>query len=254
MSDVNRQEFDALKALVEKMTAQHAEFLAVHVSRRGVAGGRGDVGPTGATGSQGIPGQSIVGPAGRDANIGECVAAAKASLASDIAAVHASISVAVDQALKVAGVIDQDGKAILLVPRNGVDGRDSEVAGPRGIPGASIIGPSGVNGRDAVVKIGNVVSGDVASVTVRVVDGVSYFDFVLPRGERGSDGADSMIAGPEGKPGSDADVAEGFESFKAELNKQVGAISGQLETRFRRIAKDDIAAALRGHISDSHKN
>jgi hypothetical protein len=241
MSDLTQQQ-------IQKLV--HDEVLKVFGSRKGADGGRGETGAPGRDGKNSeVPGPQ--GRPGKDADIGEVVVLAKAALASDVAAVHASVSVVVVQALKDAGVIDQDGKAILLVPRDGVDGRDSEVAGPRGIPGASIIGPSGVNGRDAVVKIGNVVSGDVASVTIRETSAGQVLDFVLPRG---SDGADSVVAGPEGKPGRDSDVSQQMDDFRTAINGEVAGITAQLEGRTRHIAKGDIAAAIRGHLNQFHSN
>jgi hypothetical protein len=246
-----KQEIDVLRKELAGYTTEMKSFRSVHVSRRGVEGGRGEKGEVGATGA---PGQSITGATGRpgkDADVTEVVAAAQAAMSRELTAFQGALSGVIVEELKTAGFLDADGKAILLQPRDGVDGKNSEVPGPRGVPGASVVGP---NGKDATVKIGRVDCGDVASVTVRETLNGPVLDFVLPRGERGSDGAASTVAGPEGKPGRDSDVSEEMDAFRTEINKQVSAISTQLEARTRHIAKGDIAAAIRGHLAESHSN
>jgi hypothetical protein len=67
MPEVTIEMFNALKAQVESFEKQHREFEKVHVSRRGVEGGRGERGergPQGAEGQRGARGESIVGPQG----------------------------------------------------------------------------------------------------------------------------------------------------------------------------------------------
>jgi len=252
MSTELQQQIAELTARVEKFERLHADFQHWNNSRRGVEGGRGETGAPGRNGKDSeIPGPQ--GTPGKDADVSEVIAAAKQQMQSDFATLQAGLAGAIVAELKRSGVVDANGKAILVAGpagRDGVNGQDSAVVGPAG---ASITGPAGTNGRDAVVKIGSVSAGDQAAASIRVVDGVSYLDIVLPRGERGQAGADSTVPGPQGVPGSAADLTP-LETLQADINKQVGAISMQLEVRLRRIFKDDVQAALRGHLVESHKN
>jgi len=170
------------------------------------------------------------------------VAAAKVSFESEITALHSRLGSVVLQALKDAGVVDSNGKAILVAGPAGLDGQNSTVAGPAGRDGESITGPTGTNGRDAQVVIGTVSAGDQAAASVRVVDGVSYLDIVLPRGEKGESivGTASTVAGPAGKDGKDAFVTPGD--------------IAHLESKFRNIWKSDFQVALRAHFNESHND
>jgi hypothetical protein len=254
MPEVTIEMFNELKSKLASFEKLHADFQHWNNSRRGVQGGRGETGTPGRDGKNSeIPGpQGAPGRNGQDANIGESVAAAQAAMERELAAFRAALSGAIAQELKTAGVVDEAGKAILIP---GPAGQNSVVPGPAG---ASIVGPAGKDaapakdGRDAVVRIGNVLSGDIASVTVRETPEGQVLDFVLPRGQRGETGAASQVAGPEGKPGRD--MTEEMDAFRSEINKQVGVISIQLENRLRRIWKDDAQAAIRGHLVESHKN
>jgi len=113
------------------------------------------------------------------------------------------------------------------------------VPGPQGERGEK--GDRGENGRDAQVAIGTVSTGEEASAFIRVENGASNLDIVLPqgeKGERGSDGAASTIAGPAGKDG------EGVTH-----NDII-----HMEAKFRNIWKNDIQTALRAHFNESHQD
>jgi hypothetical protein len=213
MSEQLQQQIEALTTRLEQYESEMVEWRKINLSR---------VGPVGPRGERGIPGvnareSTVPGPEGRpgkDADISQCVAAAKSSFASEIAKMHASLGSVVVQALKDAGIIDADGQAILVAGpagrdgRNGVDGKDSNIPGPAGrdgIDGKSIVGPAGRDGRD------------------------------------GADGKDSA-PGRDGIDGKDG-------SIKLEADAVTVA---HLESKFRRNWKDDIQAGIRGHFQESH--
>jgi hypothetical protein len=202
MSEITRQEFDALQALVSKTTAEVAEHRAVHVSRRGVQGAQGERGLPGPQGAPADPQQV--------AEITTQLVTKKfesllKELEAEIAVAKSSLRWAVIEELRASGFVDAEGRAV-----PGPAGADSQVAGPAGrdgvgkngvdgkdgVDGKSIEGP---RGRDAKVAIGSVTSGDVASVTVREENGLQVLDFVLPRGAKGDTGATgASIVGPKG--------------------------------------------------------
>jgi hypothetical protein len=203
MEDVQKQ--------INKLRADFEAFVRSMGSRRG---------PEGAPGKQGPKGDSIVGPEGKpgkDANITEVVAMAKKEMQAELASARAALTEIVREELTRGGTLDSNGKAILLqgpAGRDGVDGKNGvSIRGEQGLPGkdgASIRGEQGLPGRDAVIAVGNVSTGSEASVSMRVVNGVSYFDFVLPRGEKGERGekGDSII-GPKGEHGEKGDSIVG---------------------------------------------
>jgi hypothetical protein len=205
------------KTLEERLLA----LEEVHTSRRGPVGGNGERGPQG---PQGFPGQSITGAPGRDgrdANIGECVAAAQTAMERELAAFRAALSGAIVQELKAAGVVDANGKAI-LVP--GPAGKDSIVPGPpgergeTGAAGQSIKGDTGAPGADSTVP--------------------------GPAGKNGE-----SIVGPAGAPGKDAAPAkDGIDGKEVDTH----ALMAQLEARFRNVWKNDIQAALRGYFQEKN--
>jgi hypothetical protein len=217
--EVSQQQIDELKAKLASFETAHNEFKSVHVSRRGVQGGRGERGAD----------STVPGPAGQ-------------SIKGD------------------RGEIGPAGASI--VGPAGRDGADSQVPGPQGLAG-----------RDAKIKIGAVVHGVAASATIEDTADGQVLHLVLPRGERGETGAagqsikgekgdsitgprgerglsgesivgpagaDSQVAGPEGKAGTDAFVTP--------------ADIAHLEVKFRNIWKNDIQAGLRGHFNESHIN
>jgi hypothetical protein len=77
--------------------------------------------------------------------------------------------------------------------RDGQAGRDSMVAGPKGDKG-----DAGKTGELPIITIGQVVTGDVASVILGGSREEPVLNFVLPRGDRGFAGQ----AGKSGKDGS----------------------------------------------------
>lgn len=77
--------------------------------------------------------------------------------------------------------------------RDGQAGRDSMVAGPKGDKG-----DAGKTGELPIITIGQVITGDQASVILGGTREEPVLNFVLPRGERGFAG----LAGKAGKDGS----------------------------------------------------
>ncbi len=135
-------------------------------SRRGLEGVRGEKGETGSTGAVGAQGAP-----GKDADITQVVEAALKKVKEEFDQEYAILAQVVRHALVTGGVLDENGKAILIPGPTGAPGADSQVAGPRGD-----IGPAGPAGHDGKSIIG-------------------------PQGERGQDGADSIVPGPKGDTG-----------------------------------------------------
>lgn len=75
----------------------------------------------------------------------------------------------------------------------GRDGRDSQVPGPKGEKG-----DPGNTGKTPVIKIGRVITGEVASAFIEGTPEEPILHLVLPRGERGQTG----VPGRDGKHGS----------------------------------------------------
>ncbi len=165
-------------------------------SRRGlegVRGQKGDTGSVGATGAQGAP--------GKDADITQFVEAALKKVKEEFDAEYKILSEVVRHELIKGGVLDDDGKAILIPGPTGQKG--DSVTGPSGQDGVSVIGP---RGRDAKIQIGSVTVGSEASASLREENGVQVLDLVLPRAERGEQGLPgrdgvSNIPGPVGERG-----------------------------------------------------
>ncbi len=157
--------------------SEHAEFRQVNISRRGVQGGRGEQGEKG---EKGMPGAQ--GPKGRDADIGEVVLAAERKMHEVFNKILGNYTDVVTGILKRSGVINSEGKAILIP---GKDGADSQVPGPAGPKGD--VGPSGKDGIDG--KAGR--------------DGKDGKSIMGPKGEPGPRGEPgiSNIPGPQGPEG-----------------------------------------------------
>jgi len=210
MSEISREEFDALQSVVSKMVFEVAEHRTVHLSRRGAEGGRGIQGETGAVGPSADP-QEVAAIAAKIAVENllhvfryETQTAKFENLIkeheSEIVALRAAMKFAIIEELKLGGVLDEQGHAHSNL--KGERGEDSHVQGPRGDSVTGPVGRAGTNGRDAKIAVGSVTSGETASATLREENGVQVLDFVLPRGERGSagrDGADSQVPGPKGE-------------------------------------------------------
>lgn len=108
---------------------------------------------------------------------------------------------------------DADGK---LYVWNGTawpaDGEGVEFQGPKGDKGEQgergpqgIEGPSGADGAAATIAVGTVTSGATGStpqVINRGTPSAAIFDFVIPKGEKGEDGAVG-VKGEDGEKGED---------------------------------------------------
>jgi len=251
MSDL-QQQIDELRKELSKFEKLHADFQHWNNSRRGVEGERGQ---------QGIPGVGVPGPAGapgKDANVSEVVQTAKQEMQTDLNKFQASLAGAIIQELKRSGVVDANGKAVLIP---GPAGRDSVIPGPKG---DSVKGESGRDGRDGVdgktPNVSEVVSVAKSEVDSLVEAKLSEFQNGLRNlilkllKERnvldaqgnavpGPAGKDSVVPGPSGRDGVD-----GKDAFVT-----VADIS-HLEARFRNIWKSDVQAGIRAHFHESHNN
>jgi hypothetical protein len=178
--DLKAQVADLAKQ-VQSLLNEHAEFRSVHVSRRGVAGGRGEQGLPGPAGTTGAPGPA--GRDGKDADISEAVKAAKKAIEDEYGFyLNADVlkELIVHQ-LKLGGVLDAEGRAILIPGPTGSAGRDGIDGKPGrdGVDGQSIVGPAGRDGRDGV-------DGQPGRDGIDGKDGVS--NVPGPQGERGPEG------------------------------------------------------------------
>src|SRR6266853_2845510 len=169
MSEVQtvEEKLAALEQKIDSFAAEHSECRSVHVSRRGPEGGRGEIGPVGPVGA--------TGPAGKDADISQVIEAALKRVREEFDAEYKILTEVVRHELKTSGVIDEDGKAILIpgpAGAPGLPGRDgiSNIPGPEGKQGPT--GPQGLPGKDGR-------------------DGID--------GKDGRDGKDSVVPGPAGK-------------------------------------------------------
>src|SRR6266403_3593260 len=207
---------DQLRKRVEILLDDHQDFRKVHISRKGPEGGRG---LTGEIGPQGVP--------GKDADVREVVEAAKQAIREEfstasvrklveetrreIAEEYGSSAAVVRQIvlheLKVGGVLDEDGNAILLPGPQGVSGPKGE-RGEQGLQGNA--GKNGVDG--AAGRDGN--DGAKGERGLQGEPGVS--NIPGPQGERGE-------MGPEGLRGY-----TGTDGFSRE---QVIALIGDLKAR-----------------------
>jgi hypothetical protein len=181
MSEVTEVDLKAqveeLRQKIESFAKEHSEFRSVHVSRRGAEGGRGEIGPVGPPGAP-----------GKDADIKLAVEAAKEAMIEEFGTLHKflnaeALSEIIDHRLIVAGVIDEDKKAIIIPGPAGKDGVDSSVPGPKGEKGDT--GSPGRDGRDGI----NGKDGRDGAVGP-----------AGPRGEKGEPGV-SNVPGPQGETG-----------------------------------------------------
>jgi len=230
----------ALEKKLDIFSVDHMDFRKVHLSRKGPEGGRG---LTGEIGPQGVP--------GRDADVRECVEAAKQAFREEFS--KASVRQLVDETrreiveeygssatvirqivlheLKVGGVLDENGQAILLPgPVSTTPGPIGQKGEP-GRDGQSIVGRDGRDGQDANISIGSVTAGTEASVTMREHEGVQFLDVVLPRGEKGEPGV-SNIPGPQGDRGEmGPEGLRGYTGIDGFSREQVIALIADLKAR-----------------------
>lgn len=179
---------------------KYLEELSLHRDSR-----RGLEGPAGKNST--VPGPQ--GPPGRDADIREVIYAAEKEMHELLDQFTANLPATILWELQVRGVVDENGKAILIPGEKGERGEPgvSNVPGEKGDIGpAARDGVDGRPGRDAKIRIGSVITGETASVLLR--DDGETLDFVLPRGERGETGATGAAGagekgdvGPEGQRG-----------------------------------------------------
>ena len=199
--------FDPEAGLEDRLGAieKYLESLQAHRdSRRGLDGIRGEKGEKGDPGVSNVPGEK--GEPGKDADITEVVELAIKKVREQFDEEHRVLAQTILHQLKVSGVVDEFGKAVLIPGQTGATGAQGSKGDPgrSGVDGKSVVGPAG---KPAKIVIGDVVAGTEASVSVRQESDNTYvFSFVLPRGEKGetgATGADSTVAGPRGERGID---------------------------------------------------
>jgi len=182
----------ALEQKIDSFAAEHSEFRSVHVSRRGAEGVRG---PQGEQGPEGAPADpklvaevaaEIVKKSFRYENEIAKFEIILNELKGEIAVVLASLRWAVIEELKLGGVLDAEGRAVL-----GPQGERGE-QGPKGERGEQgLQGNAGKNGVDgAAGRDGN--DGAKGERGLQGEPGVS--NIPGPQGERGE-------LGPEGLRG-----------------------------------------------------
>jgi len=159
---------------------KYLESLQLHRdSRKGLEGARGPAGENSVV-------QGPQGPAGRDADITQVVEAALKKVKEEFDQEYAILAQVVRHALVTGGVLDENGKAILIP---GPIGPASTIPGPRGEQGER--GERGDRGSTGEPGVSNI-PGPVGPQGERG-----------ERGEQGPAGADSVVPGPVGERGPD---------------------------------------------------
>ena len=196
------QRVAGLESKLDSISIRHLEFETVHVSRRGVSGPVGPTGPTGSTGAPADPKEvatlasEIVKKSFRYDTERAKFETLLSELKGEIGVVLASLRFAVIEELKLGGVLDAEGRAVL--GPQGPAGKDSITPGPTGSQGSTgPAGNDGVDGRDGR-------------------DGQDGKSIVGPQGPAG---ADSTVPGPKGTQGEVG--PEGLRGYPGEgLSKQ----------------------------------
>jgi hypothetical protein len=213
----------------------------------------GPMGPYGQKGDTGAPGRdAVVTPA----HLKEIARLVKNDAMLTVEGVLQDVQQEIVHQMKQCGLMTEDGHAVFV---RGFDGKDSTVPGPVGPTGATgANGRDGIDGKDAdILQVVALAKFDVNDyVTQRLSDFRSEFQEGLralvvqllqernvldfagnavpgPAGPAGRDGKDSIVAGPQGAPGKEVDTK---------------ALEAQLDMRLRRSFKNDVDAALRGHL------
>jgi Collagen triple helix repeat (20 copies) len=194
-----------LRKRVEILLDDHQDFRKVHISRKGPEGGRG---LTGEIGPQGVP--------GKDADVREVVEAAKQAFREEfskasvrqlveetrreIAEEYGSSAAVVRQIvlheLKVGGVLDKNGQAILLPGPQGV-------AGPKGEQGER--GPQGDAGKNGVDGVAGRAGSDGVKGDRGLQGEPGISNAPGPQGERGERGSEGLPGIP-GQSGLDKNL------------------------------------------------
>ena len=198
MSEVQTVEerLAALEQQVESFSAEHSDFRKVHISRRGVEGGRGPQGEPGVAGPSADPRQvaEIAAEIVKKAQIAKFQTFLN-ELEAEIGAVKAALRWSIIEELKLSGFVDSNGRAI---------------PGPQGLAG-----PTGSQGERGEQDLqGNAGKNGVDGVAGR--DGSDG-----AKGERGLQGEPgvSNIPGPQGERGEIG--PEGLRGYPGEgLSKQ----------------------------------
>jgi len=178
-----------LESKLGSISERHNEFEKVHVSRRGVEGGRGPQGEPGVAGPSADPRQvaEIAAEIVKKAQIAKFQTLLN-ELEAEIGAVKAALRWTIIEELKLSGFVDAEGRAV-----PGPAGADSHVPGPKGDKGdAGLTGPAGKDG----------------------VDGRDGADGQSVVGPQGPTGKDSTVPGPKGERGEIG--PEGLQGYPGE--------------------------------------
>jgi hypothetical protein len=135
-----QKQIDDLKKQLSEFTKIVDECRTINVSRRGSAGGRGEIGATGAPGKDAVclcrEVVGIQGERGPEGNVDRAVEEARQMVSEEMFSFQGRLHDVVKSELVIAGAIDQSGKAVPGTP--GRDGRDAVCVctpGPKGEQG-----------------------------------------------------------------------------------------------------------------------
>ncbi|SRR6266851_944004 len=180
--------------------------------KRGPQGVRGDSGPQ--------------GPQGSPVDVTQVVDAARKVMQLELQTAKDALREIVVAELKQSGVIDSEGRAILIPGppgkdgRAGVDGKDSTVPGPKG---------------------------DVGSAGYTPKKGVDYFDGAPGRdgqdgksivGLSGPAGKDSVVPGPQGQRGEPGQAGVTLEEVEQLIREIIGTSGNDVLQKFVALKKE----------------
>ncbi len=195
----------SLKETVKGMQIEEAVDLLAEICQELIKRCELKRGPQGERGASVVGEQGPIGPPGRDADVAEVVGAAQRVMQDELQSAKDTLREIVVKELKQGGVIDSEGRAILIPGppgkdgRDGVDGKDSTVPGPKGD-----VGPAGYTPKKGIDYFDGVPGQDGQSVV----------------GLQGPVGRDSTVPGPQGTCGEPG---------------QAGVTLGEVETLIREI-------------------
>jgi hypothetical protein len=209
----------------------------------------------GLVGQQGPRGES-----GKDANTEEIINTLRVEIGKSFASAQEALSQmvlimvghAIVQELKTAGVVDSEGRAILLPGPVGPTGNSGpagqSIVGPAGRAGESITGPAGRDGVDGKSPdVSELVSAAQSQANQFVEWKLSELQSELRnlilqilQERKVLDAQGNAVPGPEGKSGT-----PGPGVTPSDIS--------QMEAKYRAIWKSDIQIALRAHFAESHQ-
>lgn len=119
------------------------------------------------------------------------------------------------------------------------------IQGPQGDIGP--IGPTGNPGTAATIQVGEVTSGDVASVENTGTSTAAVFDFVLPKGDPGPQG-------PKGEKGDTGDPANITGAASSIIENNLSANRALISDGSGKVAASEVTSTELGYLSGATKN